>query len=55
MIDVPSVLGGLLDGLSAALNQYENTRINNLPRMGDFCKWATAAGQHMDGRRMNLC
>ena len=44
MIDVPSVLGGLLDGLSAALNQYENTRINNLPRMGDFCKWATAAG-----------
>ncbi|MBT4352940.1 MAG: hypothetical protein HOD13_00130, partial [Rhodospirillaceae bacterium] len=45
MIDVPSVLGGLLDGLSAALNQYENTRINNLPRMGDFSKWATAAGQ----------
>jgi len=44
MIDVPSILGGLLDGLSAALNQHENTRINNLPRMGDFCKWATAAG-----------
>jgi hypothetical protein len=44
MIDVPSILGGLLDGLSAALNQYENTRINNLPRMGDFSKWATAAG-----------
>ena len=45
MIDVPSILGGLLDGLSAALNQYENTRINNLPRMGDFSKWVTAAGQ----------
>ena len=44
MIDIPSILGGLLDGLSAALNHYENTRINNLPRMGDFCKWATAAG-----------
>jgi|TARA_B100000929_G_C15502119_1_gene417749 hypothetical protein len=45
MIDIPSILGGLLYGLSAALNQYENTRINNLPRMGDFSKWATAAGQ----------
>ena len=43
--DIPSILGGLLDGLSVALNQYENTRINNLPRMGDFSKWATAAGQ----------
>ena len=42
--DIPSILGGLLDGLSAALNQYENTRITNLLRMGDFCKWATAAG-----------
>ena len=44
MIDIPSILGALLDGLSVALNQYENTRINNLPRMGDFSKWATAAG-----------
>jgi hypothetical protein len=42
--DIPSILGGLLDGLSTALNQYENTRIINLLRMGDFCKWATAAG-----------
>ena len=45
MIDVPSILGALLDGLSVALNQYKNTRINNLPRMGDFSKWVTAARQ----------
>ena len=45
MIDVPSILGALLDGLSVALNQYKNTRINNLPRMGDFSKWVTAASQ----------
>ena len=45
MIDIPSILGALLDGLSVALNQYKNTRINNLPRMGDFSKWVTAASQ----------
>ena len=43
--DIPSILGALLDGLSVALNQYKNTRINNLPRMGDFSKWVTAARQ----------
>ena len=42
--DIPSILGGLLDGLSAALNGYEDARITELLRMGDFCKWATAAG-----------
>jgi len=42
--DVPLILGGLLDGLSAALKNHGHIKITDLLRMGDFCKWATAAG-----------
>jgi len=44
MNDVPSILGGLLDGLSVALNQYERCHVAELLRMGDFCRWVSAAG-----------
>jgi hypothetical protein len=39
----PSILGGLLDGLSAALKNIKSVKLENLPRMADFAKWVTAA------------
>ena len=40
--DAPSILKGLLDGQVYALANYKNTEIDNMTRMADFCKWATA-------------
>jgi hypothetical protein len=39
----PLILGALLDAVSGALREYENVRIERLPRMADFAEWATAA------------
>ena len=41
--DAPSILKGLLTGLSRALANLEHTEINDMTRMADFCMWATAA------------
>jgi hypothetical protein len=41
--DAPSILKGLLSGLTAALANLENTKIEGMTRMADFCMWATAA------------
>jgi len=41
--DAPSILGALLDGLSVALSRADHIKIDKLLRMGDFCKWASAA------------
>jgi hypothetical protein len=41
--DTPSILGALLDGLSVSLSRSDYIKIDNLLRMGDFCKWASAA------------
>ena len=40
---VPCILGGLLDGASAALKNIKTVQLENLPRMADFAKWVTAA------------
>jgi hypothetical protein len=37
--DAPSILGGL----SVALSRADHIKIDKLLRMGDFCKWASAA------------
>jgi hypothetical protein len=38
----PKILGTLLDGVSAGLKNLPEVRLNCLPRMADFAKWATA-------------
>ena len=38
----PVIFGSLLSGLSEGLGRYGNVRIERLPRMADFCKWAVA-------------
>jgi hypothetical protein len=39
----PRILGALLDTVSAALRNYDSIRLDKLPRMADFARWATAA------------
>jgi len=39
----PIVLGGLLNAVSAALRNYDSTKLDGLPRMADFAKWVVAA------------
>lgn len=38
----PKILGVLLDGVSAGLRNLPNVRLQSLPRMADFARWATA-------------
>ena len=44
----PSILGGLLDGVSAALKNIKSVHLESLPRMADFAKWVTAAEPGLD-------
>jgi 5S rRNA maturation endonuclease (ribonuclease M5) len=39
----PRLLGAILDGVSTALSNIEETRLDRLPRMADFALWAVAA------------
>lgn len=39
----PRILGALLDAVSVALARLPDTKLEQLPRMADFAKWATAA------------
>lgn len=39
----PRILGALLDGVVAALANFDITRPADLPRMADFARWAVAA------------
>jgi len=39
----PAILGGLLTAISTALANFETTKLDTLPRMADFAKWAVAA------------
>ena len=43
--DVPSILSALLDGISCALANHHKINIKEVTRMGDFCRWSTAAGK----------
>ena len=38
----PRIFGALLDGLSKGLQKQSGVRLQRLPRMADFCKWAIA-------------
>lgn len=40
---LPELLGGLLDALSGAMKIHADLKIEELPRMADYAKWATAA------------
>ena len=39
----PQILGALLDGLCAAVRNYKQVRLAEIPRMADFAVWASAA------------
>jgi len=39
----PLILGGLLNGVCAAIRNLPDVKLAKLPRMADFAKWATAA------------
>lgn len=39
----PILLGGIFDGVSAALRRERDIKLTKLPRMADFAKWVTAA------------
>jgi hypothetical protein len=39
----PRILGALLHGASTALRNLPNVKLDKLPRMADFAKWAAAA------------
>jgi hypothetical protein len=39
----PGTLGTLLDGIASALRLIDSTKLERLPRMADFARWATAA------------
>jgi hypothetical protein len=39
----PRILGALLDGVSGALRHIDSVKLDKLPRMADFAKWAVAA------------
>lgn len=56
----PGLTGALCDAVSAALRDLKQVRIDRLPRMADFAKWATAAepaytapGAFIDAYRRN--
>jgi len=44
MANTPDILGSLLDGLSMSLKNIDRIKIDQLLRMSDFCKWASAGG-----------
>jgi len=44
MANTPDILGALLDGLSMSLKNSDKIKIDQLLRMSDFCKWASAGG-----------
>src|SRR5262249_39964171 len=39
----PRILGALLNAVSVALAKLPETKLERLPRMADFAKWATSA------------
>jgi putative DNA primase/helicase len=39
----PKILGALLDAVSCGLKNFENTRLESMPRMADFAKRVVAA------------
>lgn len=41
----PQILGALLDGVSTALRRLPEVKLDGLPRMADFVKFAEAAGE----------
>lgn len=42
-VERPGILGALLTATSAALKNFNSVKLDRLPRMADFAKWATAA------------
>jgi hypothetical protein len=45
--ELPQILGALFTVVSGALANLENTKLDRMPRMGDFARWATAAEESL--------
>lgn len=41
----PKILGAIFTSVSGTMREYENVKINSLPRMADFAKWGCAAAK----------
>ncbi len=41
--DLPEIFAALLDGLSHALRNINSVKVNDMTRLADFCRWATAS------------
>jgi hypothetical protein len=39
----PKILGAIYSAVATALKNLPTTRLSNLPRLADFCKWCAAA------------
>ncbi|MFC1491021.1 hypothetical protein ACFLQ0_00320 [Nitrospinota bacterium] len=50
----PRILGALLDAVSEALANYEDTTPPRLPRMADMAKWVTAAAPALGWRKKDF-
>jgi len=40
--DMPKILGGLFDGISSGVRNWETTKLEKPPRMADFARWVEA-------------
>jgi hypothetical protein len=47
----PRILGALCDALSAALRNFDSTKLDGMPRMADAVEWVTAAEPGLDWER----
>lgn len=48
--DLPAILGGIAETLSKAMGIYPTVKLASYPRMADFCCWAYAVAEALDGR-----
>jgi hypothetical protein len=54
----PAILGALLDAVSVGLRNAASVKLDRLPRMADFAKWAEACGPILgwgEGEFVNTC
>lgn len=47
---LPSILGGIFDTLSKAIEIYPTVKLNSLPRLADFCRWGFSIAEALGGR-----
>lgn len=49
-VDLPYILGGILDVLSKAMDIYPTVELDRLTRLADFTRWGYAIGEALGGK-----